>query len=159
MFTIICRNRQGFFSFLLPLDFFKKENYFQKSFLILPPTGFCNLWLNPIQAGPPELTIQAGGGQKRLRYIIGPYLSDFKSDFIRVKSKSELHIIRSHLEKKIAKTFKIGRVIVVFVCHSKIQKKIEIFFFNLKSLFLGQFSKYWGLVFCKHPQFYSKTGF
>ena len=53
---------------------------------------------NPIQAGPPELTIQAGGGQKRLRYIIGPYLSDFKSDFIRVKSKSELHIIRSHLE-------------------------------------------------------------
>ena len=56
--------------------------------------------LNPIQAGPPELTIQAGGGQKRLRYIIGPYLSDFKSDFIRVKSKSELHIIRSHLEKK-----------------------------------------------------------
>ena len=93
---------------------------------------------NPIQAGPPELTIQAGGG----RYIIGPYLSDFKSDFIRVKSKSELHIIRSHLEKKIAKTFKIGRVIVVFVCHSKIQKKIEIFFFNLKSLFLGQFSKY-----------------
>ena len=60
-------------------------------------------YINPIQAGPPELTIQAGGGQKRLRYIIGPYLSDFKSDFIRVKSKSELHIIRSHLEKKICK--------------------------------------------------------
>ena len=81
-------------------------------------------------------------GSLRLRYIIGPYLSDFKSDFIRVKSKSELHIIRSHLEKKFAKTLKIGRVIVVFVCHSKIQKKFEKENVGLKLLLLGQFLKY-----------------
>ena len=71
-------------------------------------------------------TFGTGGGQKHLRYIIQIYISQFKSDYSGVKSKSEVHIIRSHLEKKkIAKTFKNGWVIVVFVCHSKIPKKFE----------------------------------
>ena len=43
--------------------------------------------LNPIPTDGPELTIQTGGGQKHLRFIIGPYLGHFKSDFIRVKTK------------------------------------------------------------------------
>ena len=41
-----------------------------------------------------------GGGQKHLRYIIQIYISQFKSDYSGVKSKSEVHIIRSHLENK-----------------------------------------------------------
>ena len=47
---------------------------------------------NPIRTGGPELTIKTGGGQKRLRYIIGPYLGHFKSDFIGVKSKFQNYI-------------------------------------------------------------------
>ena len=50
------------------------------------------LYINPIRTGGPELTIKTGGGQKRLRYIIGPYLGHFKSDFIGVKSKFQNYI-------------------------------------------------------------------
>ena len=48
--------------------------------------------LNPIRPDVLELTIKPGGGQKRLRYIIRPYLGHFKSDFIRVKSKLSNYI-------------------------------------------------------------------
>ena len=59
-------------------------------FLGLP--GFKAVSINPIRTGGPELTIKTGGGQKRLRYIIGPYLGHFKSDFIGVKSKFQNYI-------------------------------------------------------------------
>lgn len=50
-----------------------------------------------------------------LRYIFWSYISHFKSNLSGVKSKSVIHIMRPHIEKKNAKIFKIGRVIAIFV--------------------------------------------
>ena len=50
-------------------------------------------------------TFGTGGGQKHLRYIIQIYISQFKSDYSGVKSKSEVHIIRSHIEGEKRKNF------------------------------------------------------
>ena len=40
------------------------------------------------------------GRKKHLRYILLIFISQFKSDYSGVKSKSEVHIIRSYPEKK-----------------------------------------------------------
>ena len=66
--------------------------------------NFDNLF-NPVWYDPSVMNIWYGGGQKPLRYIIQIYISQFKSDYSGVKSKSEVHIIRSHLEKKNCKNF------------------------------------------------------
>ena len=66
----------------------------------------------------PSQIIQ-GGGQKRLCYISWPKLSHFKSDQSGIKSKCDIHIVRPHVEKKIAKFLKIGRIIAIFLCIKK----------------------------------------
>ena len=76
--------------------------------------------LNPIQYGPPEMTTwYRGGGQKHQRYILLIFINQFKSNYSSVKSKSEVHLEK----KKIAKTFKKGRVIVDFCLPFKNFKK------------------------------------
>ena len=62
-------------------------------------------FINPVWYDASVMNIRYGGGQKPLRYIIQIYISQFKSDYSGVKSKSEVHIIRSHLEKKNCKNF------------------------------------------------------
>ena len=115
---------------------------------------------NPVWYDPSVMNIWYGGGQKYLRYILQLYIGQFKSDYSGVKSKSEVHIIRSHLEKKNCKNFQKWMSYRCFCLSFENSKKIwEKKFWDSKSFLLGQFSKYWGLVFCKHPQFVSIKGF
>ena len=124
-----------------------------------PTSGSVDL-LNPVWYDPSVMNIWYGGGQKYLRYILQLYIGQFKSDYSGVKSKSEVHIIRSHLEKKNCKNFQKWMSYRCFCLSFENSKKIwEKKFWDSKSFLLGQFSKYWGLVFCKHPQFVSIKGF
>ena len=71
------------------------------------------------------MTIQYGG-QKHLHYILQIYISQFKSDYSGGKSKSEVHIIRSHLEKKkkLQKLSKDEELSLFLSAIQKFQKKI-----------------------------------
>ena len=98
---------------------------------------------NPVWYDPSVMNIWygGGGGQKHLRYILQIYISQFKSDYSGVKSKSEVHIIRSHLEKKNCKNFQkwtsyrcfcLPKILEKNFCLQKILKKIEKKNFGLK---------------------------
>ena len=83
-------------------------NYILQNFALQPSLEIMKMLcspLNPVWYDPSVMNIRYGGGQKHLRYIIQIYISQFKSDYSGVKSKSEVHIIRSHLEKKNCKNF------------------------------------------------------
>ena len=139
------------------LNIFKLNNF---TCMIEGGHWWNNKDFNPVWYDPSVMNIRYGGGQKHLRYIIQIYISQFKSDYSGVKSKSEVHIIRSHLEKKNCKNFQKWMSYRCFCLSFENSKKIwEKKFWDSKSFLLGQFSKYWGLVFCKHPQFVSIKGF
>ena len=59
--------------------------------------------INPVWYDPSVMNIRYGGGQKHLRYIIQIYISQFKSDYSGVKSKSEVHTIQVPSREKIAR--------------------------------------------------------
>ena len=133
----------------------------QPKLTILTSWSSHQLYILTLSGTTPLLwTFGTGGGQKHLRYIIQIYISQFKSDYSGVKSKSEVHIIRSHLEKKNCKNFQKWTSYRCFCLPFENSKKIwEKKILDSKSFLLGQFSKYWGLVFCKHPKYDCIKGF
>ena len=93
----------SYFSSFLYFESFQ----FLSSSLLLNLSSFLELSLSLTLSGTTPLlrTFGTGGGQKYLRYILQIYISQFRSDYSGVKIKSEVHIIRSHLEKKNCKSF------------------------------------------------------
>ena len=124
---------QPFLSYLPPpfknrkiYIFFKFQDKKKSNFMTASP-------LNPVWYDPSVMNIWYGGGQKHLRYIILLYISQFKSDYSGVKSKSEVHIIRSHLEKKkLQKLSKMDELSLFLSAIRKFQKNWRKKFFGLK---------------------------